>query len=295
MYINGIINFFDINKDKVNSLTCIDDKVKYIFNIYKDKVFFDTTKNFLNKKLFYEPQETLNVLEQGYGLNCQEQIFLLKDILGFFDIESRITHGDVYDFDSGIKKDMFISILIIDQDDYFIHMDLLHKLMVNVKKSNITNYKGFEKLEIRDLYNNYYIVKKFDNGVNYYIEMVYKNAEEEFRVRRLKETYGDMRITPFGIIPPFYWGANPEKKIFYNILQDRIRIVIGRKIYDFDLLEWDFAEESNWLSLDQKENIKKCVSEIIYNIDDYMAVAKKAAPRIDSKITEEQMSRLLKL
>lgn len=294
-YINGILDFLGIEKDKVKSLTCVDEKVKYIFDIYKDRIFFDTTKNFLNRKLFYKPQEVLGILKQGYGLNCQEQTFLLKDILDFFGIGSRITHGDVYDFDSGIRKDMFISILVVDRDGYFIHIDSLHKLMVNVKKGGITGYEGFERIEIRDLYSDYYIVKKFDGEVNYYMEVVYKYAEEEFRVKRLKETYKGLRITPFGIIPPFYWGVNPEKKVFYNILKDSIRIVTGRKTNDFDLLEWDLKEESSWLSLMQKENIKKCVSEIIYNIDEYMAVAKIAAPGIDSKITEEQKALLMKL
>jgi hypothetical protein len=289
MFINDVLRFFEINQEEVNSLDSIDAKVEYIFNIYKNKTFFDTTKNFINKKLFYEPQEAFNVLNQGYGLNCQEQIFLLKEILGFFDIKGRITHGDVYDFDTGIKKDMFISILIIDRGSYFIHIDSIHKLMLKVNKKKVTHHEGFDKIEIHDFFSDFYLVKKFENGINYYIEKVYKNAEETFRVKRLKDTYGDLTVTPFGIIPPFYWGANPEKKVFYNILQDKIRIVIGRKTYDFDLLQWDMTEESNWLSVKQKEIINKCVSEIIYNIDDYMVIAKNAAPKIDSKIREEHI------
>ncbi len=285
MVTNKIIEFFDISEQKVNGFESVDDKIKYIFDLYRRKVFFDGTKNFFNKRIFYAPEETLEVLEKGFGLHCQEMIFLLKEILLYFGIRGRVTHGDIYDFDLGIKKDRFISILIVDMGTYFFHIDTLHKALLKIEKGKAVKSED-GTLETLDIYEGYYVVKKYDGGINFYSEMIFKDVEERFRINRMEQTYNNSTV-PWGIIAPFYWEVNPERKVLYNILQDKVRITYGRNVYDYDLLEWDISPESNWLNEKQKQKVNKCIAEIIQNIDTYMEVAKSAAPKVDSQISHE--------
>lgn len=286
MMMKNMLDHLGIDEAEVSRQDSTDDKLYSIFDCFKDKIFFDNTKNFLNKRLFYEPGETLEWLKTGNGLNCQEMIFLLKEILLHFGIQSKIVHGDIYDFDLGVKKDKFLSILIVDMSAYFYHVDTLHKSILRVEKGkSLRNEDG--SLEILDTFEDYYLVKKYENGINYYAEMIFMDIDERFRISRMERTYGDLSTVPFGIIAPLYWEVNPERKVFYNILSDKVRIVYGRNVFDLDLLEWDLHDVSNWLTSEQKQVVNRCIAEIIENIDGYMEIAQKAMPQIDSKVTRE--------
>ena len=99
------------------------------------------------------------------------------------------------------------------------------------------------------------------------------DVAETYRVERLIHNYAGIKISPFGIIAPFYWKNHPECKIFYQPFKDVIRIYEKDQFVDFDVYDWSFEMESDWLTKTQKDNIKKCLSIISYNIDEYLNVS----------------------
>ena len=264
---NELLKQLSIDKDLIMALNTEDEKTEKIFEMFIDKVYYDTTKNSINNKLYYGPENALEVLRAGYGLHCQEENFLLKDIYNFFGISNVLYHGDVYDFDTKIKKDVFMSVIVIDREEYFYHIDILHKIIMKVPKGEVAKK---DNIVIEDLYKGYYLVKKYDGEELYYMERIFNNLPEGYRKERIQKTYSNNSVTPFGVITPFYWKSNPERKIFYDAVQDKVKVNIGRKTAFLDLLYWDTAEESEWISKKQKENIKQCINKIGDNIDSYL-------------------------
>lgn len=281
----NILLFFNMNF-KIISKLAFDSKVSVLFDLFTCKNFYDTTKNIINKRHFYSPYETVELMKMGYGLHCQEQAFLLKEIFLLFDIDSKIVHGDIYDFDAISKKDLITTALYIDVGNYFYHIDPIKKIILKVEK--YTSYI-LGNIEISDISDSYYKILKYDNNEIFHIEIIYKNLEEDLRKNRIQNNYA---VMPFGVIAPFFWSVNPERKIFYNVIKDKVRINIDRKIYFFDVMDWHLATESNWLNKKQKQAINFCIYEIISNIDEYLKIVYNSKNKKNHMITKNQLLEL---
>lgn len=270
-HIAELINYLNIDKDEINSLCNIEQRVDKLFNIYTNKVYYDTTLNFLNNVLYYESGEACKNIINGWGCSCQELHFVFKDILKSFNISSRIIHGDIIDYKVGIIKKMYSTSIIVVTDKKVIHMDLLRNFKLVFSKKIKKEY--FKDIIIDNELPEYYSVDKISLGNVMYSIKYYVDIDEYYRINRLIENYNNCTISPFGIIAPFYWGNHPEKKIFYQPLKDVIRIYSDNIPKDFDILEWENSEESSWLTRKQKNLIKKCISIISLDIDKYLQIS----------------------
>lgn len=258
------LNSFDSEKDNKYEF------VKNVFEIFCKKVIFDSTQNLLKNTLFFDHEKSIENIENGFGLNCQEQFFLLNKVLNELRVSSKIVHGDIYDFDLCIIKPLLTSALYIEDEDGFIHVNPIAQIVEFIPYESELRR---EKYTIKDVSDEYYLIEKKDDEFIYSTEKIYKHASENARIKKLKNKFKDSSIVPFGITNPFYWVSNPERRVFYNILMDTIRIQTGRESKDFDLLEWKTCPESSWLTDAQKERVSVCVNSINDTIDDYLEVS----------------------
>lgn len=234
---------------------------------------FATIGNFLKRKFFFETREAAIELLAGRGLNCQDQYFLLKEALAAAGLETRIIHGDVHDFTAGIIKEAFVSALVYRREDVLLHMDVLNKVRYRIRPASggprRPEADGAMVEDVNDGDLHYRIARPGEGGT---MEAFRKDLGENYRIDRVRRRYQKIGITPFGIVPPFVWQAEPDRKIFYNVLADRIKLTRGRETLELDTLEWDAHPESDWLTREEKDQISQCLSEISLKIDLYRKI-----------------------
>lgn len=262
---DSFIEFLRINEDELQQLKSISEKVMYLYTKYKNVVFYDTTENFLRKKLFFVNEEAFNNIKNGLGCSCQELHFLFKELLSYFNIDSRLVHCDIIDNKLGILKKMYGTALWIDTSCL---------LMIDIMKDEIYT----DDCELNNCLETKYEIEKSDDIIEIWNNSnsrykYYMNVDENYRINRLVENYSELTINPFGVIAPFYWTNNPHHKVFYQPFKDVMRIYENDDYIDFDLLEWTFVDETKWLTNQQKSRIKKCLAIISLNVDSYQQLS----------------------
>lgn len=269
-----LLDYLDIDINLVNQMKSTKDKVDYLYSLYQNKVFYDTTVNFLNKVLYYEVEEAIENILEGCGCSCQELHFVFKDILKYFSIPSKIIHSDIYDYKTGFIKKMYGTSIIVQDNLRVIHIDILKDNFLYFEVNNPHTCVNNYDIEVEPIWSNGYSIReKNDENITITKYKYYLNISETYRIDRLIKNYSGFDISPFGVISPFYSENKPERKIFYQPFKDVIRIYKGQNFIDFDLLDWFFEEESSWLNKKQKERIKQCVSSISLHIELYMQIS----------------------
>jgi hypothetical protein len=239
-----------------------------VFTALADNVAYDTTENFLRKTLFFSSDQYEEMLSRGLGLSCQEQYFLLRNVLRQFGRDSEIIHGDVLDRRTGLVKSLFATAVVVRERGGFWHIDPISRLMCFIASDSRfqVDHLG-EQCSVTDsagIYTCAWTDPAGDTEVTYY-----KQSDERARINRLRATYVNPHVVPFGVITPFYWQVGPTRKIFYDVFADKIRLIVGSSTHELDLLDWDMHESSGWLTDAQKARVFRCVSDIELNLDQY--------------------------
>ena len=250
MDIVDVIRYLNIENNEMRGEKNDIEIANYLFEKFIQKIYFDTTTNFLCHQLFIETEELYQYILEGNGCNCQEEYFLFKRLLNHYGVESQIVHADVYDYKKKILKHMYSTGIVLMDRGVYIHYDLIRGI----------------KLEIIPYEDNHYEISYDENKVK---EVFYLKKDELYRVKRLFKNYKNENIMPFGIVSPFYWLSNPDRRIHYQPFLDKVRLIIDGVQYDLDTLNWMYHEHANWLSNTQKMRVNKCIALISYNIDDY--------------------------
>lgn len=239
-----------------------------VFEAFAGRVVYDTTENFLAGSLFVEPHRYEELLARGLGLSCQEQYFLLRDLLRHAGSEGRIVHGDVLDLDTGASKPLFATAVMVPSAGGFWHLDPIHRLMCRIEAGSafaLDTPAG--RCAVEDRVDSY--VLSWSDPAGDSVVTYHKGSDEQARIRRLRATYADPGVLPFGVVTPFYWQVGPTRKIFYDVFADRVRVIAGSARHELDLLDWDLHASSAWLDDAQKKRVFRCVSEIEFNLDQY--------------------------
>lgn len=244
--------------------------VKNVFEHFCQKIYFDSTQNFKQKKILFSLEESIENVKNGFGLNCQEMFILLKEVLKEAGIDAKIVHGDIYDFELGIIKPLLTSSVMVKYEDKLIHLNPINHLMFELGEDEELK---IDNMVIHNVCKEYYVIMKYSDGELYSADKIYTYASELVRVQKIKKKFEDSSIVPYGITNPFYWAAQPERRVFYNVLKDTVRIQIERESTDFSLFEWKQAEESSWLTEEQKDIISDCINDINMEIDEYLSVS----------------------
>ncbi|MGF6964353.1 hypothetical protein OKW43_001358 [Paraburkholderia sp. WC7.3g] len=224
------------------------DRVIEAFSRFIKRVEFDTAKNIVENKLFFEAADLWEKFSQGVGATCIEQAEMLESLLRNGGIDCQIVHADVTDVRQQALKFAFISLVHVPvNEDRWMLLDPVRKTYYDCNSSGGA-WTGNGEVQFVTSADNEYTFDRYVRGEVVWRVRVDRNLPRGFRRERLRRLVEELNgVSPYGFIAPLFAEEHHERAIFFDPYAEEVLLRQGAETYRLDVADWERDSKCAWL------------------------------------------------